>query len=56
LQTKFRKRCSGGLQFLVAYTFSKSIDDVSSFSQPNFGVINATDPARVIQLGLKLYY
>lgn len=30
LQTKFRKRYSAGLQFLVAYTFSKTIDDVSS--------------------------
>lgn len=30
LQTKFRKRYGGGLQFLVAYTWSKAIDDVSS--------------------------
>jgi hypothetical protein len=30
LQTKFRKRYGNGLQFLLAYTFSKSIDDVSS--------------------------
>lgn len=30
LQTKFRKRYSNGLQFLLAYTFSKTIDDVSS--------------------------
>ncbi len=30
LQTKFRKRYSSGLQFLVAYTWSKAIDDVSS--------------------------
>ncbi len=30
LQTKFRKRYSGGLQFLVAYTWSKMIDDFSS--------------------------
>jgi hypothetical protein len=30
LQTKFRKRYSNGLQFLAAYTFSKTIDDVSS--------------------------
>jgi hypothetical protein len=30
LQTKFRKRYSNGLQFLLAYTFSKAIDDVSS--------------------------
>ncbi len=30
LQTKFRKRYSSGLQFLLAYTWSKTIDDVSS--------------------------
>jgi hypothetical protein len=30
LQTKFRKRYSSGLQFLLAYTWSKLIDDVSS--------------------------
>lgn len=30
LQTKFRKRYANGLQFLVAYTFSKTIDDFSS--------------------------
>ncbi|MBL8233568.1 MAG: hypothetical protein JNL98_34045 [Bryobacterales bacterium] len=30
LQTKFRKRYSNGLQFLVAYTWSKTLDDVSS--------------------------
>ncbi|MEZ5402844.1 MAG: carboxypeptidase regulatory-like domain-containing protein [Bryobacteraceae bacterium] len=30
LQTKFRKRYAGGLQFLLAYTWSKAIDDVSS--------------------------
>ncbi|MFN0102272.1 MAG: TonB-dependent receptor domain-containing protein [Bryobacteraceae bacterium] len=30
LQTKFRKRYAGGLQFLAAYTWSKTIDDVSS--------------------------
>jgi hypothetical protein len=30
LQTKFRKRFSGGLQFLAAYTWSKLLDDVSS--------------------------
>lgn len=30
LQTKFRKRYAGGLQFLVAYTWSKMIDDFSS--------------------------
>ncbi|MEZ5399074.1 MAG: carboxypeptidase regulatory-like domain-containing protein [Bryobacteraceae bacterium] len=30
LQTKFRKRYSNGLQFLLAYTWSKTIDDVSS--------------------------
>ncbi len=30
LQTKFRKRYAGGLQFLVAYTWSKTLDDFSS--------------------------
>jgi hypothetical protein len=30
LQTKFRKRYANGLQFLLAYTWSKSIDDASS--------------------------
>lgn len=30
LQTKFRKRYAHGLQFLLAYTWSKTIDDVSS--------------------------
>ncbi len=30
LQVKFRKRYSGGLQFLGAYTWSKTLDDVSS--------------------------
>ncbi|MBI4873810.1 MAG: TonB-dependent receptor [Acidobacteria bacterium] len=30
LQTKFRKRYAHGLQFLLAYTWSKMIDDVSS--------------------------
>jgi len=30
LQTKFRKRYAAGLQFLAAYTWSKTIDDVSS--------------------------
>lgn len=30
LQAKFRKRYANGLQFLVAYTFSKTLDDVSS--------------------------
>jgi hypothetical protein len=30
LQAKFRKRYSNGLQFLVAYTWSKTIDDFSS--------------------------
>lgn len=30
LQSKFRKRYSNGLQFLAAYTWSKTIDDVSS--------------------------
>jgi len=30
LQSKFRKRYSNGLQFLAAYTWSKTLDDVSS--------------------------
>lgn len=30
LQTKFRKRYDNGLQFLVAYTWSKTLDDFSS--------------------------
>jgi outer membrane receptor protein involved in Fe transport len=30
LQTKFRRRFSGGLQFLAAYTWSKLLDDFSS--------------------------
>ncbi|MBL8216441.1 MAG: TonB-dependent receptor [Bryobacterales bacterium] len=30
LQTKFRKRYNNGLQFLLAYTWSKTMDDVSS--------------------------
>ncbi len=30
LQAKFRKRYANGLQFLAAYTWSKTIDDVSS--------------------------
>ncbi|MGE0131710.1 MAG: TonB-dependent receptor [Blastocatellales bacterium] len=30
LQVKFRRRFSGGLQFLGAYTWSKTLDDVSS--------------------------
>lgn len=30
LQAKFRKRYSNGVQFLVAYTWSKTIDDISS--------------------------
>jgi len=32
LQTSLRKRFSHGLSFLVSYTWSKSIDDVSSFN------------------------
>jgi Carboxypeptidase regulatory-like domain/TonB dependent receptor len=32
LQTSLRKRFSHGLSFLASYTFSKSIDDVSSFN------------------------
>jgi len=32
LQTKFRKRYSNGLQFLVTYTWSKLIDDISMIS------------------------
>jgi hypothetical protein len=32
LQTSLRKRFSHGISFLASYTFSKSIDDVSSFN------------------------
>ncbi len=32
LQTSLRKRFSGGFSLLASYTFSKSIDDVSSFN------------------------
>jgi hypothetical protein len=30
LQVKFRKRYSNGVQFLLSYTFSKTIDDISA--------------------------
>ncbi len=44
LQLKFRKRYSNGIQFLVAYTFSKTIDDLSSVAgflgQENPGYTN----------------
>ena len=44
LQTKFRRRFSGGLQFLAAYTWSKMLDDVSSVAnflgQQNPGYTN----------------
>ncbi len=40
LQAKFQQRLSRGLQFLTAYTWSKSIDDASNFftstGDPNF--------------------
>ncbi len=44
LQTKFRRRFSGGLQFLAAYTWSKLLDDFSSVAgflgQQNPGYTN----------------
>lgn len=44
MQVKFRKRYSTGLQFLAAYTFSKTMDDVSSVAgflgDPNPGYTN----------------
>jgi hypothetical protein len=44
LQTKFRRRFGGGLQFLAAYTWSKMLDDVSSVAfflgQQNPGYTN----------------
>ncbi|MGH9840446.1 MAG: TonB-dependent receptor domain-containing protein, partial [Blastocatellia bacterium] len=40
LQFKFRRRFSGGLQFLTAYTWSKSLDDYSSVA----GFLNLQNP------------
>ena len=42
LQVKYRKRYESGLQFLVAYTWSKMIDD---YSAVNCGCLNLTIPA-----------
>jgi len=40
LQFKFRRRFSGGLQFLTAYTWSKTLDDFSSVA----GFLNLQNP------------
>ena len=42
LQASLDKRFARGLQFTVAYTFSKSIDQASSFE----GILNPIDPRR----------
>jgi hypothetical protein len=42
LQASLDKRFSRGLQFTVAYTFSKSFDEASSFE----GILNPIDPRR----------
>jgi hypothetical protein len=42
LQASLDKRFAHGLQFTAAYTFSKSIDQASSFE----GILNPTDPRR----------
>ena len=39
LETSLRKRFSGGLSFLASYTYSKAIDDVSSFNISGSGSI-----------------
>ncbi len=36
--------------------FRDPVGSARLFGRPNFGVITQTFPARVIQLGLKLYY
>jgi hypothetical protein len=42
LQASLDKRFAHGLQFTVAYTFSKSFDEASSFE----GILNPIDPSR----------
>src|SRR5581483_10382912 len=42
LQASLDKRFAGGLQFQAAYTWSKSIDQASSFE----GILNPVDPRR----------
>ena len=44
LQTKFEKRISHGLQFLVTYTWSKSIDDASGTQTWMGGLSTLQDP------------
>jgi hypothetical protein len=46
LQTMLEKRFAAGLQFQAAYTFSKSIDQASSFE----GILNPVDPRRTRSL------
>src|SRR5205823_1782878 len=46
LQAMLEKRFERGLQFQAAYTFSKSIDQASSFE----GIINPVDPRRTRSL------
>jgi Carboxypeptidase regulatory-like domain len=48
LQALLSKRFSRGLQFLTSYTWSKSIDNASSFEQS----VNPIDPARSRSLSL----
>jgi len=48
LQASLEKRFARGLQFTAAYTFSKSIDQASSFE----GILNPLDPARSRALSL----
>ncbi len=48
LQASLEKRFSHGLQFQLAYTFSKSIDQASSFE----GILNPVDPRRSRALSL----
>jgi len=49
LQVSLEKRFARGLQFTAAYTFSKSIDQASSFE----GILNPIDPAQ--SRGLSLF-
>lgn len=48
LQASLEKRFSHGLQFQAAYTFSKSLDEASSFE----GILNPINPARSRALSL----